>query len=51
VTQQKLNAAYIRPGFEQMDSVGVSQGVRACVLLQASALAGLSHGIADSCPA
>ena len=24
VTQQKLNSAYIRPSFEQMDSVGVA---------------------------
>jgi site-specific recombinase XerC len=44
---QKLNATYVRPGFQQLHSVGVPQGMRAGVLLEAGTLAGLSHGIGD----
>jgi hypothetical protein len=51
VAQQKLNAPYVRPGFQQMHSVCVPQGMRAGVLLEAGTLAGLSHGIADRIPA
>ena len=50
MTQKKLNSAYIRPGFEQVDSVGVAQGVWRRVFPQTSALAGLNYGIADRFP-
>ena len=50
MAKQKLNSTYIRPGFEQMDSVGVAQRVWRRVFLQTSALAGLNYGIADRFP-
>ena len=47
MAQQKLNSADVGSGFEQVDGVGVAQRVRARSFFQTSALAGLSHGIAD----
>jgi len=51
VTRQKLDFAEVGSGFEQMDGVGVAQGVRARPFLQTSPLAGVGHGLADGIPA
>ena len=51
MAQQKLNAPSVRPGFQQMHSIGVAKGMGTYGLLQASALPGPTNGIADRIPA
>jgi hypothetical protein len=50
VAQQKLNAAYVCAGFQQMDRIGVAKRMRTWAFLQTGALASLSDGALDCIP-
>ena len=47
MAQQKLDFAEVGSGFEQMDGIGVAQGVRTRSFFQTRSLAGVRHGLAD----